>query len=292
MLKDSIADPTGLEDAVHRSFLSLGFESTKIGGNGKPDGKADAILGYTETDKSANYSLTYDAKSTAKDKIKAGTAKLSAIKRHQKDYGADYSIVVAVDFEGGDDPQCAIAKEAQQQGVTLIRARDLVRLLLLSVPKQIGLSKIRTLLDSCRSPGDVTKWIDALAEQPVSIGPVKDLIETIYELQRNDTEAPEIASVRLKLNGLIEKPISRPALKSLIESLRVLVPGFVSVDGDRIGIQARPAKVMDVINGAINQVPNEFQQIYLDAFAAPPQTKSSHTAKVEIGHPEDIQCRN
>jgi hypothetical protein len=273
MLRDSIADPTGLEDSVHRALLSLGFESTKIGGTGTPDGKAEAILGYTESEKSANYSLTYDAKSTGKERIQAGTAKLSAIKRHQKDYGADYSIVVAVDFEGGDNQESAISKEAKQQVVTLVRARDLVRLLLLSVPKQIGLSKIRELLNTCHSPREVSEWIDAVAAQPINLGPVRETIEAIYELQQNDTEAPEIASVRIKLKEKTGKPISRLELKGLIESLRALVPGFVSVDGERIGIQARPAKVMEVINGAVNQIPNEFHQIYLDAFAGAPKKK-------------------
>ena len=37
LLHDSVANPTGLEDAVYRALLSLGFEAQKIGGNGKPD---------------------------------------------------------------------------------------------------------------------------------------------------------------------------------------------------------------------------------------------------------------
>jgi hypothetical protein len=101
---------------------------------------------------------------------------------------------------------------------------------------------------------------------------VKETLETIYELQQKDTEAPEIASVRIKLNEKIGTPLSRPEIKALIESLRVFVPGFISIDGERICIQARPAKVLEVINGAINQVPSAFNQIYLDAFA--PQTKA------------------
>ncbi len=271
-LKDSIADPTGLEDAVHRAFLALGFEATKIGGKGKPDGKADAILGYTETEKRASYSLTYDAKSTGKERIQAGTAKLSAIKRHQTDYKADFSVVVAVDFEGGNDPESAVSKEAVQQCVTLIRATDLVRLLLLSAPKQIGLQRIKNLLETCRTPKQVAAWIETIASENIPCGPVKELLEAIYELQQKDTEAPEIASVRIKLNEKIATPLSRPEIKALIESLRVFVTGFISIDGEKICIQARPAKVLDVMNGAINRVPSAFNQIYLDAFA--PQAKA------------------
>ncbi len=181
--------------------------------------------------------------------------------------------MVAVDFQGGDDPESAIAKEANQQVVTLIRARDLVRLLLLSVPKQIGLSKIRELLGSCHTPREVTDWISAIEREPVNLGPVKEVIEAIYQLQRDDTEAPELASVRIKLNQVIGTTISKLDLKALIESLRGLAPGFVTVDGERIGVQARPEKVIEVINGAINRVPNEFQNLYLEAFASVPKPK-------------------
>ncbi|WP_020072282.1 ATP-binding protein [Faecalispora sporosphaeroides] len=66
-LKEAIANPTALEDAVYRVLLALGFETIKIGGNGKPDGKADARLGYNASGQLLSYSLTYDAKSTAKD---------------------------------------------------------------------------------------------------------------------------------------------------------------------------------------------------------------------------------
>jgi len=273
-LKDAIADPTGLEDAVNRAFLALGFESTKIGGKGKPDGKADAILGYSETEKLDSYSLTYDAKSTGKDRIQAGTTRLSAIKRHQTDYNANFSVVIAVDFEGGNDPESAVSKEAKQQCVTLIRVTDLMRLLLLSAPKQIGLQRIKNLFESCRTPKQVSEWIDSIAAENTPLGPVKEILETIYELQQQDTEPPEIASVRIKLNEKTETPLSRPEIKSLIESLRVFVPGFISIEGERIGIQARPAKVLEVITGAISRVPNAFHQLYLDAFAPQPKTKT------------------
>lgn len=83
-LKDSLSDPSGLEDAVARVLDAIGFEVTSIGGNGEPDGKAEAFLGYDENGKSRGYSLTYDAKSTAKSRIAAGTAHLSGLKRHQE----------------------------------------------------------------------------------------------------------------------------------------------------------------------------------------------------------------
>src|SRR5690606_17627521 len=77
LLSASLGDSSGLEKSVTEAFNSLGFESTKIGGNGKPDGKAVAYLGPLNSPE--NYSVTFDAKSTSKDKIKATTAHISGV---------------------------------------------------------------------------------------------------------------------------------------------------------------------------------------------------------------------
>lgn len=267
MLKDSISDETGLEDAVYRAFLALGFEATKIGGNGKPDGKAEAILGFSGSGASENYSIVFDAKSTAKSKIQAGTAKLSGIKRHQTDYNADYSVVVSVNFEGATDSQSAISKEACQQNITVMKVEDLMRLLLLSAPKQIGLKSIRELFKTCFTPLEVTAWIDQIQNTEIVIGPVKELLEVIYHLQKTDTEPPELASVRLKLNEKMKNNYSKADLERLVGSLKVFLPGYISIEGEKVGIQGHPDKIMVAINQAINSVPNELQQMYLKAFS-------------------------
>ncbi len=268
VLKDSLADSVGLEDAVHNAFLSLGFESTKIGGKGKPDGKATAILGFNENNKSENYSLTFDAKSTAKRRIQANTTHLATINKHRIDYSADFAIVVARDFEGGYDESSNVSLMAKQQRVTLITTNDLIRLLLLYAPKQVGLRKIRTLFETCYSPSQVSRWIRDIQAEKVDIGPIQMLLETIYDLQKTDTEPPEIAGIRQKLNSKLppEQGISKDKIRSIIESLKVFVPGFVSAEGERVGIQGTPEKIMNVIASQINDVPNELQKLYLDAF--------------------------
>jgi len=268
MLKDSISDETGLEDAVYRTFLALGFEATKIGGNGKPDGKAEAILGFSHSETCENYSIVFDAKSTAKSKIQAGTAKLSGIKRHQTDYSADYSVVIAVDFEGATNPQSAISKEARQQNITVMKVKDLMKLLLLSTPKQIGLKRLRELFKTCYTPLEVTDWVSQIQSKETVSGPVKELLEVVYDLQKTDTEPPEFASVRLKLNEKVKRNYSIADLEDLVGSLKFFLPGYISVEGKKVGIQGHPEKVMGAINQAINSVPNELQQMYLKAFSS------------------------
>ena len=207
LLHDVIANPAGLEEAVYRSFQSLGFETKKIGGKGKPDGYAEAFLGYTQDCVSKNYSLTYDAKSTKGKRIAAGTAKLSCLKRHQKDYNATYCVEVAIGYEGGESPGSAISKEAIQQKVTILTVQDLARILLYAVPKQLGLTKLQELFETCYAPNDTKAWIDKWIKEETVRGPYYDIVEIVYALQKEDKEPPTIEVVRMKINEKLETSI-------------------------------------------------------------------------------------
>ncbi len=271
MLKDSVTHSLGLEEALTRSFIALGFEATSIGKKGNPDGLATAVLGYNTSGVNEGYRLTYEAKSTGKKKIMASTANLATVNKHKTDYTADFAVVVAVDFDGSADSDSSISKTCKQQKITAIKSSDLIRILLLSAPKQIGLKRFRELLESCHTPLEVSEWVDNIANEQVDYGPVKELLETIYELQSSDTEPPELASVRLKLNQKLEdgEGLSKEKIKDILASLNTFVPGFISIEGDVVGIQGQPEKVMAVISNQISSsVPNELQQIYFDAFSA------------------------
>lgn len=65
--------PGSLEDCVCAALQSLGFEVTPIGGNGKPDGVANAYLSADADGNSRGYAVSLDAKSKAHDgkKVKA-----------------------------------------------------------------------------------------------------------------------------------------------------------------------------------------------------------------------------
>jgi hypothetical protein len=138
--------------------------------------------------------------------------------------------------------------------------------LLLSAPKQIGLRKIKNLFENNFAPLDVTSWINSVQEETVEMGPIKELLETIYDLQVSDTEPPEIASVRISLNQKIGCHLSIEKIKSILESLKTFVPGFIDINDRYVGIQGSPTKVMGVISSQISTVPRDLQQQYIDAF--------------------------
>ena len=267
MIREALADPSGLENAVFFGFKSLGFQTTKIGDRGKPDGVATATLGVCpSTKKRLDYSITYDAKSTKRDKIKAQDIKTAACVRHRKDYDADYSVVIAIDFEGSDNPDSAASKEAKQQRVTLIKANDFWKLVLIAIPNQLNYSDYRNLLENCHTVIETQEWIDQIAHRKIQKKPIRELLETTAELARKDTEPPNIHAVRAKNKELENHSIDD--LMSLVRSLENLVPRLISIDKKgSISLETNPERIIESMNRVLeNQIPPEYSDLFLRAF--------------------------
>lgn len=251
LLLDSLTDATGLENAVFRALLALGFEAIPIGGNGKPDGIATAYLGFNTDSTPKKYSLTYDAKSTSHKKIQAGTARLSGLKRHQTDYKADYCMEVSIGYEGEDDINSAISKEAIQQKVTVIKAKDFAQLLLYSIPNQLGLSQLEDLFKTCYAPKQVSEWINKFINNKPEKAPYYDIIEIIYELQKVDTEPPTLSVIRLKTNEKLSKSFSSETIKTYLLALKNTIPGMFHFDGQYAYVEGTPEVVKERISTTI-----------------------------------------
>lgn len=265
-LKDSLDNPSGLEEAVARVLTVLGFEVTPIGGNGEPDGKAEACLGFNEEGKNKSYSLTYDAKSTAKNRIAAATAHLSGLRRHREVYKADFCLEVAIDYQGADDDLSAISIEAKNEKVTMMTAKDLIKLLLLITPKQIGLDKLRELFETCYAPQDVHQWIENVEKMEVEKPPYYELIDIIYDLQKSDSEAPVINIVRYQLKAKMGRDYSTTQVKEWLVLLSNLVPGSVTIDGAYVGVQASAQIIKERVHKAISDIPLVIQPLYDEIF--------------------------
>lgn len=265
LLRDSLSNPDGLEEIVAKALNALGFVATKIGGSNKPDGKAEAILGYSIEGMNQNYSLTYDAKSTKKERIAAATAHLAGLKRHQKDYNADYCIEVAIDYSGAEDPESAISKESIQQKVTMLSAKNLMRILFLAVPKQISLVKLRELFETCYSPLQVTEWINRIEVSEPEKAPYMQIIEIIYEKQSTDTEMPSISVVREILNTRLSTSYSSIQINNWIKVMQSLVPELITVSSNSyVSIQCSPSVLKDRITSIIHTstLPKELTNMY------------------------------
>ncbi|WP_020072281.1 hypothetical protein [Faecalispora sporosphaeroides] len=192
---------------------------------------------------------------------------MSGLKRHQADYNANYALEVAIGYQGEDDANSAISKEAVQQKVTIIRAKDLIRLLFLATPKQLGLNKLRNLFDTCYAPMDVKKWIDDLQGETVENPPYYEIIDLIYKLQSTDNEPPNISVIRHELNSQLNKSFSTAEITSFVQILSALVPGSVSIEGTNVGVQNKPDTIKSRIAHLINtDIPAEAKALYSDIF--------------------------
>lgn len=266
LINATLNDPEGLEDSLIKAFAALGLETTPIGGNGKPDGIAAAYSGHKNS--SENYSITFDAKSTKKNKIMASTAHISGVDRHRKDYDSNYAVVVAIDFQGSDNPESAVNKEAKNLKVNLIKAADLIKLILLAGPKQLSFKHLRTLFENCHTTIETAKWIDELETSEISRGPIKEILEATAGLVRNDTERPDISSIRVELKYKFGLELKREDLQNIIQSLETMVPNYVSLEGNLVSLQNKPEIILKALNqqSKDQNIPYEYRKLYLDAF--------------------------
>jgi len=264
LLNATLNNAVGLEKAVSQAFNSLGYESTQIGGSGKPDGKAVAYLGPLNSPD--NYSLIFDAKSTSKDKIKATTAHISGVDRHRDEYNADFACVVAIDFEGRDDEKSAVNKEAKKLKVNLIRAKDLMTLVLLSSPKQVGLRDLRAFFENCHTVIETSQWIENQKNTQITRGPIKELLEEAFKFIRSDTEPAHLSALRVSNPEL--KKHSIDYLRTLIESIQRLVPRYINISNDVVSLNVPPEKILDAISQTSTDVPIEFRDMYINVFSS------------------------
>jgi len=265
LLQAALGDSTGLEKGVTHAFNSLGYETTHLGGPNKPDGKAVAYLGPLNS--ADNYSITFDAKSTLKDKIKATTAHISGVDRHRDAYNSNYACVVAIDFEGADDPNSAVNTEAKKHKINLVRAKDLMVLVLVSSPKQIGLKQLRDFFENCHTVIETTGWINEIRTTEVARGPIKELLDEAFKSIKTDTEPSNLYALRKGNSELMKH--SFESLKSLVQSLERLVPNYISISHDNIvSLSVPPEKILNAINQTFaTDVPMEFRDIYINAYS-------------------------
>lgn len=151
-LRHARSDEHRLEIEVVESFRSLGFDATRVGGKGKPDGVATAHLSPDGNGQPRRYAVTLEAKSKKKDgaKLKTKTFGVSAIARQRDEAQCEHAIVVAPAFDLTAGKESALAKEikadrestaakGRPRTITAIYVDDLARVVQLRPLKHLGL---------------------------------------------------------------------------------------------------------------------------------------------------------
>ena len=247
----------GLETALHESMECLGFEVTRLAQAGKPEGVAAAIVGAQQTGGvRADYSVTYDAKSTGNKAVAADHVAVSRLARHRKDYRAQYGLVVAPDFVGGSDPDSALNKEIKEDYVnggriTALTVNQLAVLVQLAARRQLGYRRLRDLFETCRGPKDVEAWLKAEWERPEERPPLEEILQAVVDLQQveGDSDPVHVAAVKLQLRNACTIDISQEELVEHLRAIKRLTGDYLFLDtaSQTISVDTSVEKVLEAL---------------------------------------------
>jgi len=265
-LQNARNNPDALEDRLCAAFTSLGLEVTPIGGKGKPDGVATALLSADDKGKPRQYAVSLEAKSKAKDegKVAAGTVKVSAVIRQRDEYRCQHALVVGRAFPTTEGGTSALAKEIEDdrkktaalgepKTITLITIDDLAKLVRLRPVKQVGLRKLRELFETCRLPEDSAQWVESIRKAKVKKPPYKQIVVTIEALQRKYKKASvKYAALRVELSHLTP-PIeyeTDEALIDLCKAMAQMAPGAMFASSETVELDQSAENVIATIDAA------------------------------------------
>jgi len=258
-LKNSLNDEKGLEEALHDCFECLGFDVEPMAKKGTAEGKAVAQLGIWNG-KREDYSFTYEAKSTKGKKIKADTAKTGVVNLHRKKHQADYALEVAIDYYGAEKEDSNVNQLAENDNVTLVRAKDLWKLMINAIPNQLNFLKFKEFLSSCRTIIESSQWIDNFCKETVEKKPYKEILDTIWACMKEDPkQSPSLDGIRYQNKSLME--YDSEELRDIITMFKRMMPHLVNIENDKIRILLPPDKTWESLSKLIEQqAPSEFKE--------------------------------
>jgi hypothetical protein len=270
MLLEKRNNPDGLEDALCTAFTSLGCSVRPIGGRGKPDGVAVALLAGDVTGQQRQYSVMRESKSKEQDKgkIAAGTVDVSAVIRHRddKEYDCDHAIVLGRDFPTTQGGKSALAQDiaadrrntealGRPKSITLITIDDLAELVRLRPLRQIGLAKLRELF-RCALPDECREWITAVRETPVKKVPHRRIVQTIEDQQKKwKKDTVKYSGLREALSNLTP-PIKYETEKELIDicvALAEISARTMFATPERVELDQSAANVISAIEASMKE---------------------------------------
>jgi hypothetical protein len=264
-LREARNDEDQLEVEVVAAFNSLGFDASRDGRKGKPDGVAHAHLSADAQGNARRYSVTLEAKSKKKEggRVATSTVNTATIARHRNDYQSEHALVVAPAFattQGNgstiaqeiDNDRHLTAKDGQPKTITLIHVDDLARLVRLAPVKGIGLARLRDLFLSCRLPEECKEWVDAIEKTTPQRPDYKAIIETVAKLQEQyKQQAVDYSALRVFL-GAQTPPIKYGTNEELIDLCKAMskMAPYFSATSTSVELDSSPANVLAAIETA------------------------------------------
>jgi hypothetical protein len=266
-LRDARNDEHLLEIELVESFRNIGFDATRLGGKGKPDGVAKAHLSPSEDNRPRRYAVLLEAKSKKKEgtKLKTKNLGVSAIVRLRDEYNCEHAVVVAPAFEHTLGKESALSKEikadremtaanGKPRTITAMHIDDLARLVQLRPVKRLGLDRIRDLFQTCSLPEECKAWVDKVEKEVVLKPPYEQIIKTIHSLQQEYQKAAvEYGDLRVALgrNNPPYKVDQNEELRELCKAMSALAGSEIISSTERtVELNQSPENVLIAIESA------------------------------------------
>jgi hypothetical protein len=144
------ADSARFERALAEAFGCLGFRATHLGGAGQTDIVLDAPVS------AGPYRAVVDAKSNRGGRVADAQIDWNSLRDHRTAAGADYAMVVAPGFGGGN-----LRRRADEYGVALLEAAAVAELVHLHRDVPFSLVELRALFET---PGLATQAVEQLRQ--------------------------------------------------------------------------------------------------------------------------------
>ena len=242
-----------LEMIVGDALSYLGFQVTKLGGAGEPDGIARGFsitrpwVPTSHEPEKPIYSFTYDAKSTKHDKAKTGNLSLDAVEEHREKHDADYALVIAPGFQEGAADSRTIDKQ-----IVLMTAYDLGRLLELTV--KYGAIPIDQIEDvfKLENAGDVSSWVDNLQTRLADIRKftIGIFLQALNLLEGKVPDLLHPQMIQLVCREKLDLPtVKESEIEALVRGLSIAVPDLIGFDNStgKIIVNASADKVAEAV---------------------------------------------
>lgn len=265
-LRQARNDEDRLEMELVEAFRSLGFDATRVGGKGKPDGVAKAHLSPGPDNKPKRYAVTLEAKSKKREgsKLKTKTFGVSTIARQRDEANCDHALVVASAFDHTPGKDGALAKEiradrastaasGKPRTITAIHIEDLARLVQLRPVKRLGLARIRNMFHVCSLPEQCKQWVDEIQNETVVKPPYARIINAIHALQQDyDMASVEYGALRVALGKETPpyKVSTNDELVDLCKAMAAMASYEITATDRTVELNQSPANVVAAIEAA------------------------------------------
>ena len=263
-LNDAATNKKVLEEELVAAFNSMGFEAIHVGGSGKPDGTATAILPVDKKGRPQAYKVSLEAKSKEREgeKVASSSVGISRVARHRDDYECDHAIVVGPDFPASEGTvlKQEIEKDRAQIGrtITAMRIVDLGRLVRLRPLRRIGPLEIRGLMKNCLVADDCKNWVDMIEAKRVQVPRYKDLLEIIWARQKKRSdESVEYGQVAMGLEN-IGINYAKSKVISICKALEGMAPECIACRRNgTVELTQKPTIVLERIKAETEKYPED-----------------------------------